>query len=588
MLRVLAILAVLASVAEADERATVPNLRLTREPPPRHLRMRPRTAQTPKPEPTQTDAPTDVQTDAGVSANTDAMLLGSLRDLRRPISVRFNMGYVVDGTNLSGKPNLNQQMVSESQVARLRAYALGEGYFSSRGVLFPSLSTYFATKFQIAKPAKGFDPTNPLALQPVGPPVATWFEHSGIEPRQYWAEVKDFLPDRRLAPLRVRAGEIYVYGPWVLHMYGVLAGWEGKLFKGSAYGGSRVPDFTNSTGLLGRGNRAGIAGSSGMFDLRALKTPIPFAIGLELLKFTAIGGDDSSAANHAALQLDWRPRKDIALISRFRALDGELANEHVQLRTRYKQVSNVVFDFSHRHSRDWRWDPSITTIDPMAPRRYLDLGPNVPQSIFSGRAGTLIKENVDVLVRGAIAWDGAENDLERNTFMARYFEFGGALEVRLRRTIGLGLSALTRQTERTGTVTGEIVDIPNQIDPIPIRYSPEMGERGFTEVGTTLRLSLGARRLSALVEVYGRRTRYALDYCAPAIQMDGSFDPNCMSALDTGILTQDLRGGGRFTLDAWVGSQLRLFASYEISSRIDFQREINGFKSLRLVMEGNY
>jgi hypothetical protein len=70
--------------------------------------------------------------------------------------------------------------------------------------------------------------------------------------------------------------------------------------------------------------------------------------------------------------------------------------------------------------------------------------------------------------------------------------------------------------------------------------------------------------------------------------MDGTFDPMCQSALDTGIQTEDLRGGGRFTLDAWVGSQLRLFASYDVSSQIDFQREITGFKSLRLMMEGNY
>jgi hypothetical protein len=211
----------------------------------------------------------------------------------------------------------------------------------------------------------------------------------------------------------------------------------------------------------------------------------------------------------------------------------------------------------------------------------------VPQSIVSGRAGTLIKENVDVLVRGAFAWNGPLPNAERNTFMAPYFELGTAFEVRLRRTIGLGFSALTRQTERTATVTGEFPDFPNQPDQMPIRYSPEMGEIGFTELGTTLRLSLGARRLSALVEVYGRRTRYALDYCA-TIQADGSINPSCMSALDTGILTRDLRGGGRFTLDAWVGSQLRLFASYDISSRLDFQRELTGFKSLRLMMEGNY
>jgi hypothetical protein len=600
-MRAIVVLALVAGTAYAD----VPDLKLKREPPPRHLRMRPRTAATTKPDAPQPAPQTDSASTDAASANSEALPLGSLRDLRRPISIRFNLGYVVDGTNLASSSdakcmsqrmpaqdcalNLNQQPVYASEVSRLRAYALGEGYFSSRGVLFPSLSTYFATKFQIASQSRGFADadTNMVNRQPLGPPVATWFERSGIEPRQAWAEVKDFLPDARLAPVRVRAGEIYVYGPWVLHMYGVLGAWEGKLVRATAYAGSRVPDYTNS-GFFDNKNRSGIGGSSVNFDLRALKTPIPFAVGLELLKFTSIGGDESSAANHAALQLDWRPRKDVALISRFRAINGDLANEYVQLRTRYKQVSNLVFDYSHRHSRDWRWDPSITSNDPLAPKRYLDLGPNIPQTIISGRAGTLIKENVDLLVRGAFAKDGAKDNTEKNTFMAGYFELGAALEVRLRRTVGLGLSALTRQTDRSGTVTGEIVDIPNQIDPMPARYSNEMGERGFTEIGTTLRLSLGARRLSALVELYGRRTRYSLVYCAPEIQMDGTFDPQCMSALDTGILTQDVRGGGRFTLDAWVGSQLRLFASYDVSSQIDFQREITGFKSLRLMMEGNY
>jgi hypothetical protein len=56
----------------------------------------------------------------------------------------------------------------------------------------------------------------------------------------------------------------------------------------------------------------------------------------------------------------------------------------------------------------------------------------------------------------------------------------------------------------------------------------------------------------------------------------------------TGIPTQDYRGGGRVTVDAWIGARLRLFASYELSSRLDLQREIYGFKSLRLMMEGVY
>lgn len=574
MKHALALVVALCAVAEAD----APNLRITHEPPPRHLRMRPRTAAVTPPAPTPSPDPTPAP---AAAATAD---YGTVRDLRRPISVRFNLGYAVDGTNLRSNPvTLNQKTVDPEQYARLRSYALGEGYFSSRGVLAESLSTYFSGHFQIARASTVTTPLSPDKPVPVGPPIATWFEHSGVEPRAVWAEVKDFLGDRRLAPIRLRAGEVYVYGPWMLHMYGALAGWEGKLLKASVYGGSRVPDYTNA-GFFDNKDRAGIGGSSVSFDLRALAAPIPFTIGLESLQFTAAGSDDNQATSHNALQFDWRPKKDIALISRLRILDGRLANEHVQLRTRYKQVTNLVFDFTHRHSRDWRWDPSVTSPDPLEAKRYLDLGPVLPQQILSGRAGTLIKENVDLLIRGAVAWDRPSDDdpALRNTYVPTYYEVGSALEVRLRRTIALGLSGLTRQTDRTATVANEIPDVPNQIDVLPAQFSSDLGERGFTELGTTLRMSLGARRLSALVEVYGRRTRYSLIYC------DAQVTTNCMSATDTGLRTEDVRGGGRVTIDAWVGSQLRLFASYDLSSRIRFQPELTGFKSLRLMMEGTY
>src|SRR6185503_1602976 len=176
-----------------------------------------------------------------------------------------------------------------------------------------------------------------------------------------------------------------------------------------------------------------------------------------------------------------------------------------------------------------------------------------------------------------------KND-ERNSFAASYLEVGGGLEVRLRRTIAVGLNGLTRQTRRYATLSQEIIDVPNQADDLPRAAGPELGEEGFTEIGTTWRLSLGARRLSALVEIYGRRTRYALVYCAGL--QGGNVVPDCRSDMDTGIPTSDLRGGGRATIDAWIGNGLRLFASYELSSRLDLQREIYGFKSLRMMVEG--
>jgi len=54
------------------------------------------------------------------------------------------------------------------------------------------------------------------------------------------------------------------------------------------------------------------------------------------------------------------------------------------------------------------------------------------------------------------------------------------------------------------------------------------------------------------------------------------------------IDTSDLRGGGRLTVEAWIGKRLRLFAAYDASSAIEHSPEITGYKSLRLTMTGVY
>ncbi len=46
--------------------------------------------------------------------------------------------------------------------------------------------------------------------------------------------------------------------------------------------------------------------------------------------------------------------------------------------------------------------------------------------------------------------------------------------------------------------------------------------------------------------------------------------------------------GGRFTLDAWVGERVRIFAAYDVSSALELAPEINGYRSLRLMLTGVY
>ena len=54
-------------------------------------------------------------------------------------------------------------MSREFDVARLRAYALGEGYFSTRGVDRAEPVDVLRARFQVAQPTLTFDPNDPTS-----------------------------------------------------------------------------------------------------------------------------------------------------------------------------------------------------------------------------------------------------------------------------------------------------------------------------------------------------------------------------------------------------------------------------------------
>ncbi len=561
-----------AHVAAADV-----SLKLDHEPAPRHLEMRRKhVATTPARRsalpaaPAVSPLPAPALTQARPRPEP-----AQVRELHQPVSAQVDLGYVVDGTQFSSAAPA--AVTRNPAYALTRAYGFGEGYVSTHGVGLESLSSYFAGRYIRASMITAVQPRTDATVT-AAPPIATWYDRSTFEPRSAWAEVKDFLGDPAYAPLRLRGGEQYVYGPWALHFYGANAAWEGKLVHANLYGGSQVPDYTYAPNLPT--SRAGIAGGSIRFDLRDLRAAIPITIGGETVKL--VQGEEAGSSTHSQLEADWRPSKGIALIAQVRALDHKFVNEHAQLRVRYHEVTNFVVDLTHRSSTDWIWDPNVLESDPSAAKRYLDLGPVLPQILVSARAGTLIAENIDLYLRGAWSLDLAA-DKTRDTYSPSYLEGGGALEVRVRRTLAVGLSALSRQTTRDDTVGAEIRDTPGTPDPIPVNASSQLGERSFTELGVTARASFGARKFSLLLEVYGRRTRYALAYCVLA-----AGESECQSALDTGVRSLEFRGGGRAQVDAWIGKRLRLFASYDLSSSLDFEPNITGYKSLRLMMEGIY
>lgn len=154
------------------------------------------------------------------------------------------------------------------------------------------------------------------------------------------------------------------------------------------------------------------------------------------------------------------------------------------------------------------------------------------------------------------------------------------MEVRVRRTLAVGASALTRESTRVAAAP--MSDTPAMPDMLPAQAAATLGEKDMVELGSTLRMSLGARKFSALAEGFARRTDYPLTYCAVS-----SASMPCNLAA-TSVPTTDWRWGGRVTVDAWIGQRLRIYAAYELSSALKYQPEITGYKSLQLVMEGIY
>lgn len=556
-----------ASGAAADRR---PSLRLEREPVPRSLRIRPRAAQAPAP--VAPAAPRTPMPAAPTATATDRIdTLAGVRDVLQPISFSINLGFQVDGARASGRAALGATAPTPGRdYAALRGYGFGEAFVSTRGLAIPSLSTYFAARFQVARQleatvAPGEPPPEDRTL---APPIATWFERSGTELRTGWVEAKDFLPARWGGKnIRVRAGDQFIYGPWIVHMYGLHAAYEGPMVTLGGYTGQRRADYQRDL----EDNQPGVLGGTAKLDLRGLTTKVPISFAGEYLIVESSDGTGQPKTDSAQIQVDWRPRRDIAVIAQQRWLDGELANQHVEIRARYKEVTNLVFELMRRFDADWRWDPTLVvrSDDATEARRYLDLGPVAPQLQLSARGGTLIAENLDLFGRVAFAPDTKNANDPANTFSSAYLELAGALEARVRRQIAIGTSVLWRNTQRVEPIV-PIVDVP--LEPQALPDPGVTGEDAFVEAGATLRMTLGARRLSALIEGYGRRTEYNATYSDPELP----------------LLDSMVRAGGRFTVDAWVGRRVRIFASYDVSSGIDTAPELSGYKSLRLAISGVY
>ncbi|HWM84177.1 MAG TPA: hypothetical protein VNO33_00040 [Kofleriaceae bacterium] len=472
------------------------------------------------------------------------------RRLDEKVVFRFNLGFGIDGGQASDQPLISGDELLAQDYAPLRSYGFGDLVLGTRGLLFSSLGTYFASEFR-------FDQDIGQPTQAV-PSVHYEDDIENVLVRSGYAEAQGFFSRPWLRPLYFRAGRQFKYGVAVAHFDGLTLGYDTRPVTASVWFGSRVSLY--GLGQDPTGPQAEFFGASARVDLYELRR-IPLVLTTDTLNF---GG-----FNHREYGLAYRWKPDILIRGSARQLDSEFARQTLSVWARLSEVTTLTAEVDNRSSDDWIYDLIVFRKPERAadPRNYLNLGPALPRVQIDVRAGTVILRNLDVLLRAAAALEHAGEE-EDAPFSPTYLEAGAALEVRLRRSFRVGSSFIARRYRRDALEPiGDAEMLPDPLAEI----GTQIGERSFYEGGLGVDYSVGARRFSAAGELYGRLYDSQSPYQSP---------------VDDEV---DLRTGGRFSVEGWAFNRLRIKAEYDVSiSDIQLAPELRGIKSLRVLAEGTY
>jgi hypothetical protein len=482
--------------------------------------------------------------------------------LAERVVFRFNIGFGLDGGQPSEEPRLNGTSCGRNsdclkEYTRNRIYGFGDAVLGSRGMLLSSLNTYFASQFRFDQDLRGGFSAVPSAYDGRGV--------SDMQVRSAYGEIQGIRRWRWLKPLYLRIGRQYRYGAAVAHFNGLTASYDTRVVSLGLFGGTSL-NLYSTANAPDIGEENGVGGLNARLNLAALGLG-PIVLTTNTLRF------DRHDHSDLAVAVRWRRNLDTHL--RMRNVDSKLARVDMQVRTRLSAVTVAMLDLAHSTRRDWRYDAFLTRPqgDITDVRRYLGLEPPGPRTYLSLRAGTVLLDNVDLLLRGAavVEHDDPEDDStdEDASFASSYVEGGAALELRLQRTLSLGLSTVIRGY-RTQDPPG--ISAPLE-DPLPQELPDHLGyahERSFVEAGAVIRYTQGARLFSAEAEFYGRAYERTLLYETADVP------------------TSDERVGGRMSVESWAGERLRLRLEYDVTTELPVIPELRGLKSLRVLMEGRF
>jgi hypothetical protein len=568
----LALALALAGPAAAEP---VPDLRLKAPPAPTpsNLMMRAAAGVTTAPA-IPAAAPAAAPAVAAAEATVDTsfrILPNDIRDLEERVIFKVNVGYGLDSAATSGdigKNGFDPEAVTDpngNAFADQRQYLLGDAVLGTRGILLPSMHTYFLSRYLLdADGASQYAALNNVYDERGGQALLV---------SAAYAEIDDLEDDESiLGRLYLRAGRQFRYGAttFITNFDGVSAGYDAPNVEVNGFVGQRVSLFF--------GDEPGILGGGGVKIRGEDLIGFPLDVALDYMFYDGggdvaedIDGDGVADLNLTRQYFELSSRANLAgyrLYLRGRVVDnGDLGTEDgfalgragLQLRKAFGRKLVVIGDVEQRFAAEASYDyinPAPTDVLDIAQTVGIGLDPPEDATRVSLKASYTPIHSLE-LYGFARANAVAEGDTGTTSgFERSWQELGAAIGHRLDRALWTTLQYKVRVTDLDDAANLADADFDN---------TAGTGVSEFHEIAGETRYSLGYRKLTAAIGAYYRVYNVQSPYAE---------------------VTDDGRGGARVDADYWFSRNLRAKVAGEIAQASPaFAPELDTLLSVRALME---
>ena len=509
------------------------------------------------------DAAADATIDTGFK-----VVPTDIRDLQERVIFKVNVGYGLDSAPASGDP-LRSGFVPDditdpdgNALAEQRQYLLGDAILGTRGILMPSLHTYFLSQYSLdADGASQFASLNNVYDQRDGRALLV---HSA------YAEIDDLEDDESiLGRLFLRAGRQFRYGStmFIANFDGVSGGYDSPGFEATGFFGQRVSLFF--------GDDPGLLGGGGIKVRLKDLVNVPVDLSADYLYFDGGGPADETlddGTDFSRQYLELAARTNLAgwrFYGRARLADNgvlrademgqepgfKLGRLGLEGRKAFGKSFVLIADVEQRFEDEVAYDflmPNPTDVLDIAERLGIGLDPQQATRV-SARGSYMVTRASELyaFVRANLA-----SGVEESGFNRSWQEAGAAVSHRVGRKIFATAQYKLRLTD--------LDDDANQVgDEFTNTAGTGVGE--FHELAADARYSLGYRTMTvgagAYYRVYDVQSPYA-------------------------VVSDDGRGGARFDVDYWFSEALRAkFAGEVAQPSPAFAPELDTIFSIRALLE---